>query len=106
VSKSQQKTNTSLPVMLIKRKVVRGGRTWDVPYKYKAFQRNGGGKKSKRKKQKNRERTEKKKNTTQKARKIRNKGEENKSRRKNPSFPSNERFHQSSPKMLATVVQQ
>jgi hypothetical protein len=48
----------------------------------------------------------KKKNTTQKARKIRNKGEENKSRRKNPSFPSNERFHQSSPKMLATVVQQ
>jgi hypothetical protein len=46
--------------MLIKRKVVRGGRTWDVPYKYKALQRNGGGKKSKRKKQKNRERTEKK----------------------------------------------
>jgi hypothetical protein len=59
--------------MLIKRKVVRGGRTWDVPYKYKAFQRNGGGKKSKRKKQKNRERTEKKKHNT--------KGKKNKEQR-------------------------
>jgi hypothetical protein len=29
--------------MLIKRKAVRGGRTRDVPYKYRALQRNRGG---------------------------------------------------------------
>jgi hypothetical protein len=55
---------------------------------------------------KNPKNIKKKKKHNTKARGRRNIGEENKSRRNNTSYPSNEHPHQSSLKKLATAVQQ
>jgi hypothetical protein len=97
---------------------MREEKTRHVPYKYRApgmreggkkqWKKNIAKKKDRKQRERERERERKNPNKTQKkkhnakARGRRNGGEKNKSRR--PSFPSNERLHQSSLKMLAITV--